>query len=180
MKKFVVCLSVILLIAAVIASPLSAGSSRKGDLLTENVWDTESLTLSNVQRLPDGGYIEVHVGRVVDSGYSAYSASEAKAAASYIVEGYKVATAYNSSGGKIWQFYVYGRFTVNPGVNYNCIDNWTSQTAYSPWHVDSASSYHSAAQAIGTAKFVNKLLFVVIDTNLVTIYVNCDKNGNIS
>lgn len=102
------------------------------------------------------------------------------------------ASAYSKSGSKhyvffdqdkveLWRFTVHGTFTVNPGISATCTeDSYSIDISDNAWKNESASIYHSGNQAIGDAVFIEKLLFITIDTINCNVVLSCDSDGNLS
>jgi len=142
---------------------------------TTNPSDLDDAELVSVEYLPDGSYIETHVGEEIQGpgGIQLF-------ATAYNKTGYKVRTGYDGSGNVNWRLYVYGTFTINPGVSSTCINDWYDSYYYSPWSQKSASSYHTTSGAAATATYVRKFLGITMETNNVGVSILCDKNGNLS
>jgi len=142
---------------------------------TTNPPDLDDAELVSVEYLPDGSYIETHLGEEIQvpGGIQMF-------ASTYTKTGYKVRTGYNSSGSLLWQLYVYGKFSINPGVSVTCIDDWYASNYYSPWSQKSISSNHSTTVAVAYAVFVRKFLGITMETADVSVGITCDKNGNLS
>ncbi len=102
------------------------------------------------------------------------------------------ASGYSKSGSKhyvffdqdkveLWRFTVHGTFTVNPGISVTCTeDSYSIDISDDAWQNESASTYHSGSQAIGNAVFIEKFLFITIDTINCNVVLSCDSNGNLS
>ena len=167
MKKFISFLLVVVILGASFGDFSTSAYASEGAISS----DFSDLPLSSIEYLKDGGFIETRIGEVVNP-IQTYGTVYSKTA-------YKVKTSYTKDGEMNWQFYIYGTFTINPGVSSTCTNDWYTYSVNSPWSLESASSHHSAIAAIGNAKFVRKFLFIVRETNNVSMDVSCDKNGNI-
>lgn len=82
---------------------------------------------------------------------------------------------------ELWRFTVNGTFTVNPGISAICTeDSYNISISDDAWRNESASTYHYENQAIGDAVFIEKLLFITIDTQNCNVILTCDSDGNLS
>jgi hypothetical protein len=101
-------------------------------------------------------------------------------------------SAYSKSGSKhyiflsedkveLWRFTVHGTFMVNPGISAPCTDDsYDIDISDEAWQNESALTYHSGNQAIGEAVFIEKFLFITIDTINCNVVLSCDSNGNLA
>lgn len=118
----------------------------------------------------DGSYLEI---------ITSVEPSLVAATGPYTRYASKEYTLYNSDRDTLWTFYVYGTFTVNPGVSATCTStSYSTDIAASNWHLDGASTYASGNQAIGDATFIRKLLFITVETRTAHVVLTCDSNGN--
>lgn len=118
----------------------------------------------------DGSYLEV---------ITAVEPSLVSATGPYTRYASKSYNLCNSDGDILWTFYVFGTFTVNPGVSATCTStSYSTNIISDSWQLDSASTRSSGNQAIGDATFIRKLLFVTVETRTAHVVLFCDVNGN--
>ena len=100
--------------------------------------------------------------------------------AMYSKSGSKHFVFYDKDKVELWRFTVHGTFTVNPNISATCIEDSYDIISDSAWQNESVSTYHSGNQAIGDAVFIEKYLFITIDTVNCNVVLSCDNNGNLS
>ena len=99
----------------------------------------------------------------------------------YTKTGTRTQTAKNSSNVTLYSFTVKGTYTVNPGVSATCTASSYSHTiSNSDWYLDSASASRTGNKAMATGTFKRKILFIVVETQVLSPTLTCDKNGNLS
>lgn len=135
-------------------------------------------TVTDVQYLPDGGYIETRVFQDQTASAALLSGSVSPMS-TYTVSGGKQLAGYDADGTVNWVFTEYGTFFVNSGVSVTCTNDSCTAAAYNGWSYDAPSSSHTSLQAIGNCVFRYKILGITINKNTAIIYVSCDTNGNI-
>lgn len=100
---------------------------------------------------------------------------------SYTRSGSKTYLFKDSDGNEIWHFTVTGVFTVTTGVGATCTSaSYSTSISDDAWELDSASAYESGNQAVGTATFIKKILFITIDSIDCDVTLTCDANGSLS
>lgn len=131
-----------------------------------------------IETYADGGYAEI---AIVTSDSPSYTSAGTMSVSSmaYYKNGSKVYRRYNSSGSMIYSFTVSAVFYIQPGISATCTSSSYSRTINdSTWSLSSASTYRTGNSAVGNAKFVKKILFVVIETNYIELILRCDSYGN--
>lgn len=102
-------------------------------------------------------------------------------AMTYTKSGSKYYIFRDSDGNELFRFTVTGVFTVVPDVSATCTSaSYSTSISDDAWEVDSASAYASGNQAIGSATFIKKVLFVTVDTASCDVTLTCDVNGSLS
>lgn len=100
---------------------------------------------------------------------------------SYTRSGSKYYIFRNSDGDELFRFTVTGVFTVTPDVGATCTSaTYSTSITNDNWELESASAYASGNQAIGSATFIKKLLFITTDTASCDVTLTCDANGSLS
>lgn len=104
-----------------------------------------------------------------------------KRTSTYSKSGSKHYVFYDKDKVELWRFSVHGTFTVNSGISSTCTANsYSISISDDTWQNESASTYNSGNQAIGDATFIQKYLFVTINTQDCHVVLTCDFNGNLS
>lgn len=99
----------------------------------------------------------------------------------YSKSGSKHYVFYDKDKVELWRFSVHGTFTIDPGINSTCTaDSYSISISDDTWQNESVSTYNSGNQAIGDATFIQKYLFITINTQDCHVVLTCDINGNLS
>jgi len=124
--------------------------------------------------LPDGGYIVV-----VLNGGSAEAAPGGNR--SYTVNDSKSVMRYNADNDLIWQYTLYGTFSVEYGVSAVCTNATYSTVSNSSfWTFSDCSATASGNTAYGAGTVKDKFLFITLETVIIDIHLTCDIYGHTS
>ena len=131
----------------------------------------------------DGAYVIYHE----DGSYTVISAVEygevasSERSSTRTVFGKKDVTHYTSDGSVLWVYYLRAYFDYIEGVSVECTDAMDSYDIESSnWEFAEGEAICSGNQAIASATFKEKVLFVTLSTIPVTITITCDEYGNLS
>lgn len=132
----------------------------------------EVVVSRTVEPLADGYYAEIIITEQVGA---------TPRATTYTKTGSKNYVLRNANGEEQVRFVLHGTFSVTTGVNATCTSaTYTSSITNTAWSLDSASTSRISNRATGTAKYVQKALFITIDTYTFDGVLSCDANGNLS
>lgn len=132
----------------------------------------EIIVSRTVEQLADGYYAEIIITE---------QAGATPRATTYTKSGSKNYVLRNASGEEQVRFVLHGTFSVTTGVGATCTSaTYTSSITNTVWSLESASTSRISNRAMGTAKYVQKVLFVTVDTHTFDGVLSCDANGNLS
>lgn len=131
----------------------------------------------------DGSYVIYHE----DGGYTVVSHIERTVTPSLtrsttrIVFAKRDATHYDADGNVVWVYTLRAYFDYVEGVSVECTDAMDSYDIEdSSWEFAEGEAVCAGNQAIASATFEQKVLFVTTKTVPVTITITCDEYGNLS
>lgn len=91
------------------------------------------------------------------------------------------ATHYDANGNAVWVYTLRAYFDYVEGVSAECTDAMDSYDIEdSSWEFSEGEAVCSGNQAVASAVFKEKVLFVTTKTVPVTITITCDEYGNLS
>ena len=169
------CLSTIVMLSVMIAS---VSAQTVGTVSNSGLSATGSN--SSIEYLPDGSYIETTVVKTSPVLTAAQTDALVTPMSTSTVSGYSESICHDGSGNLLWDFKVYGSFTVNYGVSATCISHDKSQATGGGWSCVSSSANHDSSHAYGSAYFHKMILFIEVDYANVTNTLHCDIYGNLS
>lgn len=131
----------------------------------------ETLISETVEYFEDGSSITT----------STYRTPASTRAATYEQSGRKTISFKDSNGKLLWDYSVYGVFTVNPGVSATCTSVTGLPKIYdNSWSIVSNKPSRSGNKATGTITMQKKVLGTVAQTVTETATLTCDANGKLS
>ena len=88
---------------------------------------------------------------------------------------------YDSDDNLEWKYTLYATFEYEYGVSSVCTNAYYVQNIYKGnWTFSNGAAYTSANRAIGTGRYVEKYLFITINTIEVSLTMTCDVFGNVT
>ena len=91
-------------------------------------------------------------------------------------------TAYYDSDDNLeWKYTLYATFEYEYGVSSVCTNAYYVQNIYKGnWTFSNGAAYTSANRATGTGRYVEKYLFITVNTIEVSLTMTCDVFGNVT
>lgn len=161
-RFFAIFITTILFISSV--TVLHAESDLADGYLHERIVSEATYTL-------DGG---LTLSVIVTEGINAHSLR----ASSYTMTGSKNYIVSDSNGEEVFCFTVTGVFDVVAGVSATCTSaDYSASISDDAWKLDSATAYASGNQAVGSATFIKKVLFVTTEIESCDVTLTCDADG---
>ena len=98
-----------------------------------------------------------------------------------LIQGEKMISYSDSNGKQLWDYTLYGTFTVNPGVSAPCTSVTGSPKIYdNSWSVASNTPSRSGNKATGKITMQKKFSGSVVQTVSKTVTLTCDANDKLS
>lgn len=163
-KKFFSVFALVLATMLLFATPLTTAA--------QTAQATDEIVVSRtVEQLEDGYYAEVIITeKPVNARATTYTKSGSK---NYVLR--------NANGDELLRFVLHGTFSVTTGVNATCTSaTYTSTITNTSWSLESASTSRISNRAMGTAKYIRKVLLITVETKIFDGVLSCDANGNLS
>ena len=88
---------------------------------------------------------------------------------------------YDSDNNLEWKYTLYATFEYEYGVSSVCTNAYYVQNIYKGnWTFSNGAAYTSANSATGTGRYVEKYLFITVNTIEVSLTMTCDVFGNVT
>lgn len=172
MKRIFSTLFVLILLVSPLTGVKAAENNEESDLQTVLVIDPrsgeeETIIADSVIILPDGSKI---IKTAVENMTLTRAMGQKTGSSQWIKTG--------SDGTLLWRIKLTAHFTFDGNASKCTSASATTEVFQGNWIVGSKNTYPNGNAAVANVTMVRKFLFLVLDSQSVSLTIRCDKNGN--